>query len=240
MNAVIPLRDDTPARRAPLVTWALIAVNVLVFVYQSQLPDRALQHLIETRALIPARYTHPEAAAHYGVGPDGYLSFLTSMFLHGSWLHVIGNMWFLWIFGDNVEDRMGHVRFLLFYVLCGLAAGGLHVLTNGNSLAPTVGASGAIAGVLGAYFLLFPRARVLTLVPIVFIPLFFELPAVTFLLIWFGLQVIQGWAGMGAEAGGVAWWAHVGGFGAGILLHRLFLERAPPRPRWSSRRYADD
>jgi membrane associated rhomboid family serine protease len=240
VNAVIPLRDDIPARRAPVVTWALIAVNVLVFLYQSGLPHRAAENLIILRGLLPGRYTHPDLAAQHGLPPDAYLSFLTSMFLHGSWLHLIANMWSLWIFGDNVEDRMGRGRFVLFYLLCGLAAGALHVLTNRDSFVPTIGASGAIAGVLGAYFLLFPRARVLTLVPIVFIPLFFELPAITFLLIWFALQLVQAWAGMGMEGGGVAWWAHVGGFGAGILLHRLFLARDPPPPRWSNRRYAPD
>jgi membrane associated rhomboid family serine protease len=237
---VIPVRDDIPARRAPIVTWALIAVNVLVFLYQVQLPEAELKRLIELRGMVPARYFHPEEAAWHGLPPDAYLSFITSMFLHGGWLHLLGNMWSLWIFGDNVEDRMGRLRFLVFYVLCGLAAGALHAFTNVDSFLPTIGASGAIAGVLGAYFFLFPRARVLTLVPIVFIPLFFELPAVTFLLIWFGLQLLQAWAGLGMEeggGGGVAWWAHVGGFGAGILLHWLFVTRQPP-PRWVGGRYA--
>ena len=222
---MIPLRDDIPARRLPLVTWALIAANVFIFLWQINLPENRLEDLVRLRALIPARYTHPEWAASAGFPRDGYLSFVTSMFLHGSWLHLIGNMWTLWIFGDNVEDRMGPFRFLLFYLVCGLAAGALHWATNANSMVPTVGASGAIAGVLGAYFLLFPRARVLTLVPLLFIPLLFELPAITFLLIWFGLQVFQAWAGLSAEdgvGGGVAWWAHVGGFAAGLLLHRLF------------------
>lgn len=234
---MIPLRDDIPARRAPFVTWTLIAVNVLVFLYQLQLSDRELEQLLLLRGMIPARYTDPAAAAAAGYPRDAYLSFLTSMFLHGSWLHVIANMWSLWIFGDNVEDRMGHLRFLLSYLLCGLAAGALHWFTNPLSGVPTVGASGAIAGVLGAYLLLFPRARVLTLIPIVFIPLFFELPAVTFLLIWFAIQVLQAWSsGLGPEGGGIAWWAHVGGFGAGLLLHRFFLDRRPP-PRWTGRRY---
>jgi len=226
---VIPLRDDIPARRTPVVTWALIAINVLVFLYEKSLPPRALEDLVFLRGLVPARYTDPGWAASAGFPPDHYLSFLTCMFLHGSWLHVIGNMWSLWIFGDNVEDRMGPLRFLLFYVLCGLAAGVLHVVTNASSQVPTVGASGAIAGVLGAYFILFPHARVLTLVPLLFIPFFFELPAIVFLLIWFGLQLLQAWSGLGAEGmgGGVAWWAHVGGFAAGILLHRLFLDRRP-------------
>jgi membrane associated rhomboid family serine protease len=226
---VIPLRDDIPASRAPVVTWAIIAVNTLVFIWQVSLPERALEELLFLRGLVPARYSHPEWAAGAGFPDDFYLSFLTSTFLHGSWLHLIANMWSLWIFGDNVEDRMGRFRFLLFYLLCGLAAGVLHWLTNANSVVPTVGASGAIAGVLGAYFLLFPRARVLTLIPLLFIPFFFELPAITFLLIWLAIQLFQAWAGLGLEAGeggGVAWWAHVGGFGAGILLHRLFVIRA--------------
>ncbi len=235
---MIPLRDDIPARRAPIVTWTLIAVNVLVFLYQVSLPEDRLGLLIVLRGLVPRRYSDPAWAAEVGFPEDGYLSFITSMFLHGSWLHLIGNMWSLWIFGDNVEDRMGRIRFLLFYLLCGLAAGLLHYFTNVGSEIPTVGASGAIAGVLGAYFFLFPRARVLTLVPILFIPLFFELPAITFLLIWFALQLIQAYAGLGADGadGGVAWWAHVGGFGAGILLHWLFLDRRPVQ-RLSGRGY---
>lgn len=228
---MIPLRDDIPARRVPLVTWGLIAVNVLVFLYQLGLAPRELDALIKLRGLIPARYSHPDLAANAGFPRDGYLSFLTSMFLHGGWLHLIANMWSLWIFGDNVEDRMGRLRFLLFYVVCGLAAGALHFFTNLDSTVPTVGASGAIAGVLGAYLVLYPRARVLTLVPIVFIPLFLEIPAVLFLLVWFGLQLLQAWMGLGGEGGGVAWWAHVGGFATGLLLHRVFLDRRDPSHR---------
>jgi membrane associated rhomboid family serine protease len=213
------------------VTWGLIAVNAVVFLYQLGLGPRESDALMHLYGLVPARYSRPAAAAAIGYPDDNYLSFLTSMFLHGGWLHLITNMWSLWIFGDNVEDRMGRVRFLLFYVACGLAAAGLHFATNLHSTLPTVGASGAIAGVLGAYFFLFPRARVLTLVPVLFIPLFFEIPAVIFLLIWFGLQLFQAWMGLGM-GGGVAWWAHVGGFAAGILLHRLFLDRRGP-PGWS-------
>ncbi len=213
------------------MTWALIALNTFVFIYQIRLPAPDLERFTFVYGLVPARYSHPGWAAEIGFPRDAYLSFLTSMFLHGSWLHLIANMWSLWIFGDNVEDRMGRLRFLVFYIACGLAAGALHQFTNLNSVVPTVGASGAIAGVLGAYFLLFPHARVLTLVPIFFIPLFFELPAVVFLLIWLAIQVIQAYAtGLGPEGtGGVAWWAHIGGFSAGVLLHRLFL--APARRR---------
>jgi len=231
---VIPLRDDIPARRVPVVTWVIIAANVLVFLYQLGLPARELDDLLLLRGLVPARYSHPAWATSAGFPPDHYLSFVTSMFLHGGWLHLLSNMWCLWIFGDNVEDRMGRVRFLLFYLVCGVAAGLLHWIANADSIAPTVGASGAIAGVLGAYFLLFPRARVLVLFPLLFIPFFFEIPAVAFLLVWFGLQLAQAWMGLGADSGGVAWWAHVGGFAAGLTLHRVFLDRratAPP-PRY--------
>jgi membrane associated rhomboid family serine protease len=239
---VIPLRDDISARRAPIVTWTLIAVNVVVFLYQVGLPEDRLNLLIVLRGLVPRRYSDPAWAAEVGFPHDSYLSFITSTFLHGSWLHLIANMWFLWIFGDNVEDRMGRIRFLLFYLVCGLAAGLLHFFTATHSQIPTVGASGAIAGVLGAYFLLFPRARVLTLVPVLFIPLFFELPAIVFLLIWIALQIFQAYAELGIEAGdggGVAWWAHVGGFGAGMLLHWMFVDRRRPVQRWTGRSYAD-
>ncbi len=233
---MIPLRDDIPARRAPVVTWTIIAVNVLVFVWQVSLPARELEQLLLVYGLVPQRYSDSALAQQIGFPRDYYLSFLTSTFLHGGWLHLIANMWSLWIFGDNVEDRMGRLRFLVFYLLCGLTAGALHWFTNPHSMVPTVGASGAIAGVLGAYLLLFPRARVLTLIPILIIPLFFELPAIIFLLVWFGLQVAQATlTGLGPDGGGVAWWAHIGGFGAGVLLHRLFVQRAPP-PRWASGR----
>ena len=148
------------------------------------------------------------------------------MFLHGGWLHIISNMWTLYIFGDNVEDRMGTMRYLIFYFICGLAAGLVHVFTNLNSTIPTVGASGAIAGVLGAYFLLYPNARVITLIPIFFFPLFVELPAITYLGIWILTQIFSGVLSLGLpeDVGGVAFWAHVGGFIAGVMLHWLFVK----------------
>jgi membrane associated rhomboid family serine protease len=149
------------------------------------------------------------------------------MFLHGGWMHIIGNMWTLWIFGDNVEDRMGPLRFVLFYLLCGLAAGVTHWLTNPDSTIPTVGASGAIAGVLGAYFFLYPHARIIAMVPIFFWPFFFELPAITYLGFWILSQIFSGTLSLALpkDVGGVAWWAHVGGFIAGAALHRLFVKR---------------
>jgi len=189
---------------------------------------------------VPARYSHPEWARWVGLPVDDYWPFLTSMFLHGGWMHVIGNMWTLWIFGDNVEDRMGRLRFLSFYLLTGLAAGLTHWLTNADSTVPTVGASGAIAGVLGAYFVLFPFSRIIVMFPVFFLPFFFELPAATYLLFWFLSQVFAGTlAGLGPDnVGGVAWWAHVGGFVSGVVVHRLFLlpRRSGPR-RWERDEY---
>jgi membrane associated rhomboid family serine protease len=187
--------------------------------------------------IVPARYTHPDWAQRVGFRAADYWPFLTSMFVHGGWAHIIGNMWALWIFGDNVEDRMGPLRFTLFYLICGLVAGVVHSLTNPNSVVPTVGASGAIAGVMGAYFVLFPYARVVVLVPILFYPLFFEVPAVTFLLFWALSQAFSGALALVGPGGveGVAWWAHVGGFTAGLVLHPLFV-----RPQRTIRRWQPD
>ena len=220
---MIPLRDANPSRGVPMVTLALIALNCLVFFYELVLPPAGLEQLVFTFGMVPAKLTafptHPDISF-----ADATVPFLTSMFLHGGWLHLIGNMWFLWIFGDNVEDYLGHVRFLLFYVLCGLAASVAHLAFNLNSTIPTLGASGAIAGVLGAYLLLFPGARILTYFPYFFL---FHVPAYVILIYWFVLQVLQGTATL-AEAragGGVAWWAHVGGFVAGLALVKLVASR---------------
>jgi membrane associated rhomboid family serine protease len=222
---MIPIRDTIPSRHTPVMTWSLIAINTAVFLYQLTLGPEELQRLIYLFGIVPARYTHPDWAQWIGFPVDDYWPFITSMFLHGSWMHIIGNMWTLWIFGDNVEDRMGPWRFLVFYLLTGLVAGLTHWFTNLHSVVPTVGASGAIAGVLGAYFVLYPRSRIIVLLPIFFWPFFFELPAVTYLLFWFLSQVVSGTiAGLSAsDVGGVAWWAHVGGFAAGMVLYRLFL-----------------
>ncbi len=231
---MIPLFDTVPSRRAPVITWLIIGANVLVFLYELRLGPRAAQAFFYLFGLVPARYTHPDWAVWVGLPVDNYWPFLTSMFLHSGWAHIIGNMWILFIFGDNVEDRMGHIPFLVFYLLCGLVAGLVHSLTNPFSTVPAVGASGAIAGVLGAYFILFPSARVITLFPIFFWPFFLEIPAVIYLFIWFLTQLWGGaLAGLSSQqVGGVAWWAHVGGFVAGVALHRIFLlpQRKPPRP----------
>jgi membrane associated rhomboid family serine protease len=234
---MIPIQDTIHSRNPPLAVYALIGLNVLVFAFELTLPHGDLDQLFYILGIVPARYTHPQWAEQVGFPIDNYWPFLTSMFLHGGWAHIIGNMWTLWIFGDNIEDRMGPLRFTLFYLICGLIAGVVHWFTNPHSIIPTVGASGAIAGILGAYLVLYPRARIVVLIPIFFYPLFFEVPAVTYLLFWALSQLYSGalaLAGPG-EVGGVAWWAHVGGFTAGFLLHPLFV-----RPRRAIRRLERD
>ncbi|HKY33908.1 MAG TPA: rhomboid family intramembrane serine protease [Candidatus Polarisedimenticolia bacterium] len=232
---VIPLRDTIPSRQLPVVTWSLIAVNAAIFLVQLSLGPLQFERIVRLFGLIPARYTHLEWSLQVGLWPPEYLPFLTSMFLHGSLLHIAGNMWMLWLFGDNVEDRMGRARFALFYLLTGVAAGFTHCIAYPDSVVPTIGASGAVAGVLGAYFFLYPGARIIAVLPILFWPFFMELPAFTYILFWLLSQVI-GATLSPAHAGGVAWWAHVGGFLAGALLLRPFLLPA----RWRPRRFQPD
>lgn len=224
---MIPLRDKNPSGRFPLVTVLLIITNVLVFIYQLSLRDN-LTPFFNRYALIPANIFFFEDSPGISL-TSVFFPFFTSMFLHGGWLHVIGNMWYLWIFGDNIEDRLGHVRFLLFYLLCGIGAAVSHVVLNPHSMASCVGASGAIAGVLGAYLITFPFARVVTLVPIFFYLTVVEIPAVILLVFWFVLQFFSGTLSIAVTAqtggGGVAWWAHVGGFIAGIILINVFPRR---------------
>jgi membrane associated rhomboid family serine protease len=237
---MIPLRDRQPRQTYPTVTVLLIAANALLFFYELALgPD--LERFLFAAAFIPARYL--------GEGPvvglvDGGGSALLSMFLHGGWMHFLGNMLFLWIFGDNVEDRLGHFRFLLFYLLSGFAATAAHAWAGPASTLPAIGASGAISGVLGAYLFLHPKARIDTLIFFGFFIRVVQVPALVFLPIWFLLQLLPGVASLGAAnaeaAGGVAWFAHIGGFVAGPLLLLLlggFSRRAslsrPPASRFS-------
>jgi membrane associated rhomboid family serine protease len=235
---MIPLRDTIPSDRFPVVTVTLICINSLIFLAELNIGPVALAQVFRQWGIVPLRFTHPRLQSGFN-----YVTFLSSMFLHGGWMHVVGNMWSLWIFGDNVEDRMGRTGFLSFYLLSGLAAGAVHVLTNADSSVPTVGASGAIAGVMGAYLLLFPHARVVTLIPIVIFLQVVHLPAVLFLGFWFLSQVFSGaisLATSGPDAGGVAWWAHIGGFVVGVLWALVLKQRMPRRlPRRTSR-YADD
>jgi membrane associated rhomboid family serine protease len=224
---MIPIRDTVPRTNPPIATWLIILANCLVFLFELTMPEPVLVDFFYRFGLVSARYTHPAWALSVGLPVDDYFPLLTSMFIHGGWMHIIGNMWALWIFGDNVEDRMGPVRVLGFYLSCGLAAGLVQLYINPHSTIPTVGASGAIAGVMGAYLLLFPFARIVVLLPLLFIPLFFELPAVTYLGFWALTQVFSGTLSLAAPAdvGVIAWWGHVGGFCAGMLLLPLFLKR---------------
>ncbi len=224
---MIPIQDIVPRKRIPLVTLGIIAANTLVFLFEISLPADILQELTFNLGVVPARYTDPAWALTHSWPGLKYLAFVTAMFLHGGWIHLLGNMWTLWIFGDNVEDRMGHGRFLIFYLLCGLASEAFHVWMHPHSTIPVIGASGAISGVLGAYYALFPFARVIVLVPIFFFPFFFEIPAILYIGFWYFMQLFSGTLSIvhGNAVGGVAWWAHVGGFLTGLLLHRLFCLR---------------
>jgi membrane associated rhomboid family serine protease len=218
---MIPLRDTTQSRNYPVVNSTLIGINVILFLMQlTQGPE--LERFFFIYGLVPARYTNPEIASYFTPLQQA-LSFVSFMFLHGGFLHLLGNMWSLYIFGDNVEDRIGPLRYLAFYLLCGWLSGLSHFVFNMNSTVPTIGASGAIAGVMGAYLILFPFARILTLIPIFFIPYFVEIPAFIFLGLWFLLQFLSA-AAIRPGMGGIAWWAHVGGFVFGILLLKLFLK----------------
>ncbi len=236
---MIPLRDDNPRRTFPIVTYVLVAVNILAFLWELSL-GRNLQTALFNIAFIPARYWLP------GNWVFDLLTILTSMFLHGGLMHIGSNMLYLWIFGDNVEDRLGHGRYLLFYLLCGFAATLAHAVFSPASRVPAIGASGAIAGVLGAYLILWPHARVMTLIPIFFFITVRELPAIILLGLWFVLQLFSGVGSLGVvdaqDTGGVAWFAHIGGFVAGMLLIGLFggfrrpRRREPPLPWWYERR----
>jgi membrane associated rhomboid family serine protease len=215
---MFPISDVIPSRTVPVVTIGLIVVNSVIFLYQWALPEQALHVFLAHYALIPAFFSIPAV--------------LTSMFLHGGWMHVIGNMLYLWIFGDNIEDQLGHVGFLIFYVACGAIAAVGQVMMNPSSVVPMVGASGAIAGVMGAYFVLYPQSRILTAV---FILIFFdvvEIPAIFFLGIWFLMQLLSGVGTLGAanaSTGGVAFFAHIGGFVTGILVGAILRARGGRR-----------
>jgi membrane associated rhomboid family serine protease len=232
---MIPIKDTVYRISVPWVTGALVAINTIVFVFELSLPKTLLSDLFHTFGLVPEHFAR--VGGHH-LSPDDYLSFFTNMFLHGGWLHLIGNMWFLYLFGRSVEDRMGHGRFLLLYLLSGIGAGVTYFLLTPHSTVPTIGASGAIAGVMAAYVVLFPRAKVLTLIPIIFIPLFVELSAFVYVAYWFLIQLLLGAASLGAQTaeGGVAWWGHVGGFVTGIIL--VFLLR--PAPRKLRKDYPDE
>ena len=251
---MIPLRDTIPPRTFPVVNYSMIALCAVVFLLQLSTPEDG-PSLVERYGMIPARVTHPDQpvtipaiehrqtpsgieqvvverpAAPSGVPPIWTL--LTCVFLHGGWMHIIGNLWFLHIFGDNVEDRMGHGGYLLFYLASGVAASAVHLLSDPSSAVPTIGASGAIAGVMGAYMFLYPHSRVLTIIPIFIIIQIVTIPAPLFLGIWFLIQLLQG---SQAGATGVAWWAHIGGFVAGALVALVLKQVHYLRPPVEERR----
>ena len=247
---MIPIRDNIPSRTTPFVNYAVIAICSLVFLLQLQDSQSVL---VERYGMIPVRVVHPDRPvemrervlvrtpagdqehvinrplADSGVSP--ILTLLTCVFLHGGWMHIIGNMWMLWIFGDNVEDRMGHLGYAVFYLFCGVAASTAHMLFDTGSAIPTIGASGAIAGVMGAYMVLYPRAQVLSIFPIFFLIQMVVLPAPVFLGIWFLMQFFQGtFAAVSVQSAGVAWWAHIGGFITGFAVARLLKRTDTARP----------
>ena len=228
---MLPIKDDQPSYSTPYVTWFLIALNLLIYLFESTLGPRSSEAFAREFGEVPANLAAFLAGSHRFTLPQVALPFFTSMFVHANWEHVIGNMWFLYIFGDNVEDYLGHFKYLVFYLLAGLIAMSTQVMIYPHSNVPTVGASGAIAGVLGAYFLLYPRARVLTW----FFVFVLYLPAWVVLGEWFVLQFLAGaatlsTAGMGRDVGGVAVWAHVGGFVAGVVMIKLFPQRSRRSP----------
>ncbi|SFH68334.1 rhomboid family intramembrane serine protease [Planctomicrobium piriforme] len=256
---MFPIRDNIPSRTTPFVNFAVIALCSLVFFFQLQ-EQPGEPSLVERYGLIPVRVLHPDSpveitveaqevrtsegtqmvlkkrpAAPSAVSP--LLTFVTCIFLHGSWMHIVGNMWFLFIFGDNIEDRFGHFGYALFYLLCGATASGVHYLHDMNSTLPTIGASGAIAGVMGAYLVWYPRAQVQTLIPLGAIAQMIVVPAPIFLGLWFLMQLFSGigFAG-GTESTGVAWWAHIGGFAAGAMIAAVLGQTPAVRPSNLERR----
>jgi membrane associated rhomboid family serine protease len=261
---MFPLRDHNRSETRPFLTYSIIALNVLVFLYQATLPEGGGEELVMEMGLKPAfvvGFLHGEKVVEYErLTPardrfgrmvvvedhqpvrvtfwNSLFPFLASMFLHGGIAHLLGNMWFLHIFGDNVEDRLGHGRYLFFYLLAGFAASLAQVVVSPDSPVPCVGASGAISGVLGAYAISFPSARVLSLVPLGFFIQLIEIPAVAFLFIWFGIQVLSGLLSQ-TGGGGVAWWAHIGGFLVGLLWVKLVPPRRPTSSPWGRVRDVD-
>ncbi|GAB6067581.1 rhomboid family intramembrane serine protease [Methylothermus subterraneus] len=226
---MIPFQDTAPRASTPWMTWTLMGINLALFLFTWLLPEEMRSAVFYRYGLIPARYAYPEWAQAVGLNPHDYWPILTNLFLHGGWLHLLFNLWLLWIFGDNVEDKMGPWRFLGFFLVCGVLANLVHVAINRAAVTPAVGASGAIAGVLAAYFYLFPYAKIV--VWIFPLPLFIPVPAIFFLGLWVIFQAYQATTAMMTQEpyANIAWWGHLGGFAAGFLLFRLFLRRKPCR-----------
>lgn len=235
---MFPLQDTNPSRSFPLVTWIIIVTNVLVFMAETAMDKKELEVVLQAFGVVPYRFLHDFSAGEIA-------TVFSSMFLHGGFMHLLGNMWFLHIFGDNVEDRMGSWNYLVFYLLAGFSAAMVQTMISAGDSTPMIGASGAISGVLGAYWVLYPQARVITLIPIFFIPHFVEIPAVFFLGLWFVMEFFSGFFSLsgataddatGAATGGVAFWAHIGGFVFGILVAQFFVKTMTTERR----RYRDE
>ena len=224
---MIPIRDTITSYSIPIVTYIIIGLNSICYLVQIGMGPE-LNAFIYIYGFVPAKLTVPEISMHFSF-LDMLFSMFSYMFLHGSLWHFIGNMWFLYIFGDNVEDHFGTLRFVGFYIICGVASALLHFFLNPLSRVPTIGASGAIAGVMGAYFILYPKSKILTLIPIIIIPWFVDIPAFIFLGFWFLMQFFNATAGSGG-ASGIAWWAHIGGFIAGIAMVKMWGDLPPPAP----------
>jgi membrane associated rhomboid family serine protease len=224
---MIPVRDANKSHSFPIVTVIIIGLNLLVWLFEVSLGPAGLELFVKAYGFVPAHFINFSEHAGGFLG-NALIPIFASLFMHGSWMHVIGNMWFLWIFGDNVEDRLGHLKYLVFYLLCGVAASIFHLAFNPNSMVPTIGASGAVSGVLGAYIIKFPHARILTVIPGRRQTRYTRVPAYIFIGLWIGFQFIRGVATLGvydANAGGVAYWAHIGGFFIGMGLFFLFPQR---------------
>lgn len=224
---MFPISDNIPGKKFPVVNWGIIVFNLLVFILELSLNEKELKTFFYHLGLVPARYFHPEWALKNGLSPDNYWPFLSNIFIHGGWAHFLANMWTLYIFGDNVEDRMGRKNYLLFYILCGFMAGFTHFYLFRDSTVPALGASGAISGIMAAYMFLYPHSRIVFVVPLLFIPFFFEIPAFFYIGFWFLSQFFSGTVSLisSANASGIAFWAHIGGFIAGILTFRLFIKK---------------
>jgi len=223
---MIPIRDTAPCYSKPLVTWGIMTVCIIIFLAMQLMSDQLSYRLINLYGMVPIRYSNPEWSENYGLPFDGYFSFVSNLFLHSGWLHLIVNMWFLWIFSPSIEDRMGRLPFFIFYLTCGLLATILQWYFDPYLAIPVVGASGAIAGILGAYFFIYPMERVV----VFFFPVLFHIPAIAFLGLWviFQLQDATTSIVVPGTTVDVAWWAHLGGFIAGCVLHRFFIRKDKP------------
>ncbi len=235
---MIPIQDGVATRYPATITWATIAVNVCIFLFQNSLSPPVQERFLHTYALIPARYFGYLAALMPPQGLFDYLPFVTNIFLHGGWMHLLLNMWTLWIFGCAVEDRLGSARFLSFYLVCGIAASFSHAVLHSHSVVPALGASGAIAGVIGCYVRMFPFARLVMMIPIFLFPFFVEIYAIFFAFFWFITQMVPGIFSLllPSSSGGIAWWAHIGGFLAGWLITPWIRRREHNYRRY----YADE